>query len=258
MKFGCCTTINNYKILEELEYDFIELEGGLISILSEEEFLNVKQIIIKGNVKCCGFNASILSDIAIIGDDFDSDKILSYAKLLCKRGSELGINSIGIGSPKSRVLLSHHNLKEQWKKAQVFCEIFAKEAIKYNINIMWETLNKTESSFGIKLVESFEFVKNINLQNMKLILDIYHMYMQQESLFDLRNVMSLVNHVHIAERVGEQRRYPSENLRYYYISIIDILKQHGYDGIISTEAFDGDFYEGAKRTKELFTSILNK
>ena len=166
MKYGCGTTIDNYSILQDLGFDYIELPGNQISKMTDEEFDALKTVLENGSVKCCGFNAALTPDVVITGEGYDLEKAKAYAELLCKRGSQLHISAIGIGSPKSR-----------------------------------------------KFQEGADLVKKINRPNLKIVFDIYHMAMEQEDIQELEYALPYVHHIHIAERVGAERRYPSDALR---------------------------------------------
>lgn len=257
MKYGCCTTMENYGILEMLGYNYIELAGNQIAAMTEEQLKKIKGTIEQGKVKCCGFNAAIPPSVVIAGDGYDAQKAREYAKMLCKRGDFLGIQAIGIGSPKSRKWIEG-NIQEAWKQAEEFVSIFAEEAIPYGITILWESLNKTECSFGLKLQEGAALINKIGKKNVKIVFDIYHFFMEQETIEELKAVLPLIQHVHIAERVGTERRYPSEALFSYYKNCLKPLIEIGYSGVISTEAFDGEVKEGAERNKKLLEKIIRE
>ncbi len=258
MKYGVGTTISNYGILEELGFDFIELAGNQITKMTEEEFANVKETIEKGSVKCCGFNAALPPEIVFCGEGFDLEKAKAYAELLCQRGKALNISAIGIGSPKSRLFQEGDSLEEAWAQVKSFLILFADIAKEYDITIMYESLNHTESQFGLKIREGADLVKEIGKDNLKIVFDIYHMEMEKEDIGELKYAMPYVNHVHIAERVGEERRYPTDDLRAYYKSLLEVVVEFGYDKAVCTEAFDGDVFEGAKRSITLLKSIISE
>lgn len=209
MKYGCGTTIDNYSILQDLGFDYIELPGNQISKMTDEEFDALKTVLENGSVKCCGFNAALTPDVVITGEGYDLEKAKAYAELLCKRGSQLHISVIGIGSPKSR-----------------------------------------------KFQEGADLVKKINRPNLKIVFDIYHMAMEQEDIQELEYALPYVHHIHIAERVGAERRYPSDALYDYYKKLLTPVIRSGYQGAICTEAFDGDVREGAERSIDLLKKIV--
>lgn len=211
MKYGCGTTIDNYSILQDLGFDYIELPGNQISKMTDEEFDALKTVLENGSVKCCGFNAALTPDVVITGEGYDLEKAKAYAELLCKRGSQLHISAIGIGSPKSR-----------------------------------------------KFQEGADLVKKINRPNLKIVFDIYHMAMEQEDIQELEYALPYVHHIHIAERVGAERRYPSDALYDYYKKLLTPVIRSGYQGAICTEAFDGDVREGAERSIDLLKKIVEE
>lgn len=159
MKYGCGTTIDNYSILQALGFDYIELPGNQISQMTDDEFNALKTILENGSVKCCGFNAALTPDIVITGEGYDLEKAKAYAELLCKRGSELHISAIGIGSPKSRKFQEGDDLEKAWKETEAFMTMFADVAAPYGIIVMYESLNHTESAFGLRIREGADLVK---------------------------------------------------------------------------------------------------
>lgn len=258
MEYGCGTTIANYNILEELGFDYIELPGNQIYGMTDEEFENVKNTIKNGKVKCCGFNAALTPDIILVGEGFDIEKVKEYAETLCKRGNELNISAIGIGSPKSRCFKEGDDINKAWEQVREFLDVFSDIAYKYEITVMYESLNRTESQFGLKIKEGAELVTDMKKENLKIVFDIYHMHMENETIEDLIYSLPYINHIHIAERVGEERRYPSENLYDYYKSVLIPVIKSGYDKAICTEAFDGDVREGAERSIKLLKKIVSE
>lgn len=258
MKYGVGTGIANYELVQELGFDYIELPGNQIAFLTEDEFAGVKETVEKGVVKCCGFNAALPPEIVLCGEGYDLEKAQSYAEVLCKRGSELGIKAIGIGSPKSRKFQEGDDVEKAWCEVEAFMAMFADVAAQYDIILMYESLNKTESIFGLRIREGADLVQRLNKDNLKLVFDIYHMNIEDESEEELLYALPYVQHVHIAERVGGERRYPSEALYDYYKTMIGHTMKSGYDGAICTEAFDGDIREGATRSLSLLKKIVSE
>lgn len=258
MKFAVCTSIDHYGLLEELGCDFIELAGNQVAFWSEEQLNSGKEMIEQGNVKCCGFNAALPPDIALCGVEFNLEKAKAYAELLCKRGSVLGISAIGIGSPKSRQVKKGDDFSFAWLQVESFLKMFAEVAQPYGITVMYESLNHTESEFGLSIREGADLVQRLNLPNLKIVFDIYHMHMEQEEMCELEYALPYVHHVHIAERVVDERRYPSENLYEFYRDCLSAVKKSGYQGAISTEAFDGDVREGVARSLALVKKIMSE
>ena len=143
-----------------------------------------------------------------------------------------------------------------WKETEAFMTMFADVAAPYGIIVMYESLNHTESVFGLRIREGADLVKKINRPNLKIVFDIYHMAMEQEDIQELEYALPYVHHIHIAERVGAERRYPSDALYDYYKKLLTPVIRSGYQGAICTEAFDGDVREGAERSIDLLKKIV--
>lgn len=255
MKYGCCTTMENYDILQNLGYDYIELSGSLIYSLPERELDKIAQIISDGTVKCCGFNAAISKEIAIVGPNFDVKSARNYCKELCRRGSILNIASIGVGSPNSRKIPEGFDKSLADEQAKEFYNILLDEAAPYHIFILWESLNPLEANYGISMTEGAKMVAEINRDYSGIICDLYHMSVCGEGLKEVEETISQIRHVHVSQWVGRERRYLSQEYYEFYDKILSYLIKHGYNRIISTEAFDGDFVSGAKNSLDILKRI---
>ncbi len=258
MKYGVCTTIEHYALVEETGFDYIELPGHVMAALPLAEFAKVKNTLATGRIPCCGFNAALPPDIVLCGKGFSLAKARDYAKVLCKRGSELNISAIGIGSPKSRAFQNGDSVQEAWTQTEAFLSMFAEEARPYGIFVLYESLNHTESDFGLKLREGADLMKKLDKPNLGLVFDIYHMLIEGENIDELRYALPYVRHVHIAERVGDERRYPSHKRYEDYRQLFAVLADFGYDRAVCTEAFDGDIQEGATRALSLLKELVKE
>lgn len=258
MKYGVGTSMENYSLLEELGFDYIELPGNRIAKMTQEEFDQVRATLAQGKVKCCGFNASLPPEIVLCGPGFDLETAKTYAQILCQRGQQLGISTIGIGSPNSRKVRPGDSLEEAWAQVEAFFVMFAQVAKDYGLIVMYESLNHTETQFGLRIGEGVQLVEKLGIDNLTVLFDIYHMHMEQESLDEVRRALPHIRHVHIAERVGAERRYPSADLYDFYKDAIALVMDYGYDGAICTEAFDGDVREGALRSLSLLRQIVDE
>lgn len=256
MKYAVCTTIENYQILENLGFDFIELQGNQIAKMSENEFQNVKNTIKNGAVKCCGFNASLPPEVVFCGNNFDIENTKKYAELLCSRGYELGISTIGIGSPKSRQY-TNGDIDFAWEQAYDFMIAFADIALKYDITIMYEALNDIESSFGNSSKEALYFVKKINRANVKIVFDVYHAFIQNETIDDIAESLPYIYHIHISECVSNKRPYMTQKSYDYIKNFLEPIIKNGYNRTISLECFVGDVKNGTETSLALLKQIIS-
>ncbi len=257
MKFGCCTTMEYYDLLDKLGYDYIEIQGAKVAQMPEEELEETARRLKEGRVKCCGFNVAIPADLAIIGPNYSQERTQAYAKELCRRGSLLGIQNIGIGSPNSRKLPEGYDKELAWKQAGEFVTTFAKEAQPYGINILWEALNHLECNFSLSIPEAVEFVKGLDLPNVFMVGDLYHMALEQEGAKELLEALPLLRHVHLAQRDKDGNRgYPDMAHLEEYRQVLQPVLDAGYDLTLSAEAFYGPVPEGAEEAIRVFRALV--
>ncbi|MDF2522953.1 MAG: hypothetical protein K0R31_594 [Clostridiales bacterium] len=254
MKFGCCVDISKYKELVEVGYDFIELAGTSIYKMSETEFEQVKCLLNKSPIKCIGFNAFLSSDVKVLGDSIDRGRLDEYTDKVIYRAGILGIRTIGFGSPYSRIVPEGFSRGKAIEQVIDFVVSMSKKAEKYSINILVEPLTKIETNFINNTTEAINIIKDVNRQNVGLLLDLYHFCLEKEDagIIDDR-LMEHLRHVHIAEENG--RTYLVESQFDKYKSLIDKLKLAGYKGSISIEASYLDFITDAVRSLEILKKI---
>ena len=248
MKFGFCTTFDNYGLLAELGYDYIELAGRDVVEYEPSRLDEMAKTIREGRVKCCGFNSAVPASVPIVGEGASADKTREYAKRLCEVGAKLGIGAIGIGSPACRRLPYGYDVPLSNSQAAEFLSIFCDVAEAYGIRILWEHLNPTEANYGLSWNHGAELVRRVNKKNMALVCDLYHIDINRESLRDLEQDPSLIGHVHMAQLEGTARLglLPAHEDRYE--EFFAKLRSLHYDGIVSIEAFSGVPSEEAARS----------
>ena len=106
------------------------------------------------------------------------------------------------------------------------------QAGKYNVIVSLEPLNSGECNFINSVAEGGELVRRIGHPNFRLLADIYHMKVEDESPENLIAYGDLLYHTHIAEE--QDRAAPGvnhEDFTPYFIA----LKKAGYTGRMSIE-----------------------
>ena len=90
MKFGCCTTMENYDALCRMGYDYIELPGVYVSKLTDAQVDEAAKRIKDAGVPCAGYNAYCNQEVPIVGPNFDAKVVEAYAKKCAKEAQNLG------------------------------------------------------------------------------------------------------------------------------------------------------------------------
>ena len=111
-----------------------------------------------------------------------------------------------------------------------------------------------ESNIINTAAEGLQLVKAVDRENIKLLIDYYHLVMEKENPEIILDAGSYIKHIHFANPAG--RVYPIE-AEDGYIRFMDLLKGVGYEGRISVEAYTKDFCHDAKRSVEILRKLAN-
>ena len=98
-----------------------------------------------------------------------------------------------------------------------------------------ETLNRFEGYMLNDHNECIKYVKAVNKPNVKVMLDTFHMNIEEDSLTEaIRDSGNLLGHFHIGEA---NRRCPYPQSRMNWTSIGNALREIGYNEYIVMEPF---------------------
>jgi sugar phosphate isomerase/epimerase len=233
-EIGVCTGYTNGAILVQHGYSYIEESVGrfLMPDKSDEEFNAVLEQAKNSvpPVKAC--NGFIPGSLKSVGPEAVHPQILEYMETAFRRAQKAGVEHIVFGSGGSRSIPDGFSKEEARSQFVGLCSAMAPIAARYNVIVVLEPLNTREVNFINSVAEGAGIVEEVNHPNFRLLADIYHMMMEDESPEDIITYGHLIKHVHIAEKEG--RAAPGthgEDFRPYFSA----LKEIGYPGRISVE-----------------------
>jgi len=103
-----------------------------------------------------------------------------------------------------------------------------------NVRIALETVTIMQTNFINTLEEGLDMVKRVGMKNFQLMLDVFHLNLEEKNLYEAIRTYSPHNiHVHLADN---NRRYPG-HCGLDFDKIIGTFKECGYEGNFSTEIF---------------------
>ena len=116
------------------------------------------------------------------------------------------------------------------------CEALNKlgeHAAKYDVPLLLEPLNRYETNFINRLDEGVEIIELLDTDNVKLLADLFHMNIEEQSLETaLTRAANYIGHVHF---VDSNRRSPGFG-HIDFASVGKVLKNIGYRGCLAVEA----------------------
>ena len=258
MRFGACVSTKLIGNAKDYGYDYCELSGYEIATYSEKEWCEEKKRILSFNLPIIGFNCFCNEKLPLIGALVNKDAIISYSKLLLKRGSDLNIKNIGIGAPLARKLEDTDNYNVANQQMKWFLTTISEMAKEYNINILYEALNPYCCNYCNSSRESYDMVKSINKENLHIVWDVYHSILSNESYNNIKCLFDEIAHIHICSwnKINYDRFYLLNKDINYLSELSYFLKEVNYNKTISIEATDLSFNELGKSSIELLKSLF--
>lgn len=252
MKFGCCISTKEYAVAETTAFDFVEFAGVEIAAMSEKDFQDLCQQVSGGKLPCLAINSYCAGEPAIVGDRFDVKKAREYAEYLCARAEKLGAKVIGIGVPPARQLPEGYDKALADAQCREFLKVTAEAAKDHGIRINYESLSAAVCNYGIRMEEAVSLVRDIGMENLSLVVDFYHRYVEKEDICNFEGFEDLIFHTHIST-CGPQaeRGFPGMDELAYYRDILNALKAAGYNDTMSLEAHADDLLEEGNAALEM-------
>lgn len=121
-----------------------------------------------------------------------------------------------------------------WKRSVEGMQKLAPIAAQYGIDLGMEVLNRFENHVLNTAEEGVAFVKEVGMDNVKVMLDTFHMNVEESSIGDaIRTAGSLLGHFH----TGECNRMVPGKGRTPWREIGNALRDIRYDGAVVMEPF---------------------
>lgn len=262
MRIGYCTNLIATQIDgtgsewiekgKECEFDYVELPLAQMMDLDDGAFLSLKERVGVSGLKCEACNNFFPGHVRLTGNAVDYGKIEAYLDKALGIAAQLGVKVIVFGSPKSKNVPEGYPMDKAWSQLVELLRHIDSLVRTKGITVVIEPLNKMESNIINTAAEALQLVKAVDRENIKLLVDYYHLVMEKEDPEIMSDAGSYIKHIHLANPAG--RVYPSK-AEDGYIHFINLLKRIGYEERISIEAYSKDFRHDAKRSVEMLRQL---
>jgi len=238
MRYGIVVTPQDYEAACLSGYDYVEFAGRQVAAMTDAQFDELKAAVAGGRLPCLGLNAYCPPEIAIIGENYSEQKAREYAEKLARRAHALGVQTVGVGSPFSRMLAEGYDPEKAWEQATAFLKVTGRAFAPYGITVCIEALGPCYCNF-INLFEEAERLREcVQEPNVQLVIDFYNMEHSQEADIPLGSYAGKIAHAHISDDAGSPRArsYLKPGKSEIHRARLQRLRQEaGYDGCISVE-----------------------
>jgi sugar phosphate isomerase/epimerase len=233
-RIGISTSITNSAILATAGYSFVEenVRSFLIPEQPESVFEQKLALLKESRLPVEACNSFLPGNLKCVGPAPSHEEILVFGETAFRRAQRAGTKTIVFGSGGARTIPVGFPMAEAKNQFITLCKQLAPVAKKYNVVISLEPLNTKECNFINSVAEGGEIVKAVNHENFRLLADIYHMLMENESPSNINKYGDLLYHTHIAEKIG--RSAPGVN-NADFTPYFKALKEVKYEGRMSIE-----------------------
>jgi D-psicose/D-tagatose/L-ribulose 3-epimerase len=222
--------------------------------LSTAEFERVRQQVLASRLRCRSFN-SLIRTMQVVGSEADLDAVSRYLDSALDRCRQLGASVVVWGSASSRNIPPGRSREQTWQEIKRFLGRAGDIAKSHGLVIGIEPLRKQESNIINTGAEALRLLDEVKHPNVKMIIDYYHLRVENEDPEILLRARENIVHLHFANPNG--RRWPrSADEDPEYGRFFQLLKQIGYTGGLSIEA-RGTFEEDGAASLAFLRSELS-
>lgn len=200
--------------------------------VTDQQFEEKLSVINKLKTPLLAVNLFIPGELKVVGPMVDEAAILAYTEKVFQRCQAANVKMITWGSGGSRRLpdgFDPQKAKEQFISIAIKV---ATQAGKYNIMLVLENLNSTETNFITTLKEALDVVQKVDHPNFRLCADIYHMLKENEDPAIIETGKKVIVHCEIAEK---EKRTPPGTKGDDFRPYLRALKKINYKGNIILE-----------------------
>jgi D-psicose/D-tagatose/L-ribulose 3-epimerase len=276
LKLKYAITLSSFSHIEPIERTLERLQGqgyDAVEMFGEPQKMGMKKlrdIFDSFNFHVCGITGMWGS----ISEDSWKRRILSADRSIAKHTEEYVMDCIkmcqSVGGNEMNICLfadsdmatydrNHRSLSGDKKEAVIQKAIpllntlsrFAKD---YGVHILVEPLNRYNTPFCSSAKDAFVIANKVNHDNFGLLLDTFHMNIEEDSLEDtILKSGKLLRHMHLADNNRKMPGYAHINFQ----SIMRSLFGIGYNGYASFEpnVNDKEYENYTKRGLEFIKSL---
>ena len=221
--------------VKKLGFDVLEVATADFPAKDPSYFIEMKKIAEDNNIQITGgYGPDRKNDIGT-PDECKLSKALDFYKKMFEQMESAGIHSLG-GALYSYWPITDLNFDKNadWERSVVGMQQLADIAANYDITLNMEALNRFEGYMINTCAECVSYVDAVNKPNVKVMLDSFHMNIEEDSFYDsILLAGNRLGHFHI----GEANRRPPRAGRMPWAEIGKALRDIHYDGSIVMEPF---------------------
>ncbi|MCS7060169.1 MAG: sugar phosphate isomerase/epimerase family protein [Anaerolineae bacterium] len=226
------STREQIEVIAQAGFDFCELPAKAVQPFEEDAAaLPALRSLGTAPLRPEAFNVLVPPQLPLVGAKRDVTALRTYLRRAFRRMVQLGASVAVFGSGGARRLPEDMPRQAALDQLAESISVIADEADRVGLQIALEPLNRNECNVLNTLSEAQAFIDVYDLAGARLLVDLFHLQMEQEPLAHVTVAAPLLAHVHVA---GGGRRAPHIP-GCDYAGFMAALHEAGYDARISAE-----------------------
>lgn len=253
IKVGVCT--RDFANAAKYGFDYIEPGAADIAAMSDDDFNDYSGDLLASSLRCHALNSLIRRpDLKVVGNEVSLSAVSDYLEPCFARCRNLGATVVVWGSAGSRNVPDGFFRDKAWEQIATYLQMAGDLAKRHDLVVAIEPLRHQESNILNTGAEAHKMVRMVKHPNVRMIIDYYHMRVENEDLRIVETAKHDIVHLHFANPNG--RLWPhdlSEDAEYK--KFFRYLGNIGYSGGISVEG-KGSFDADGTATRAFFREAL--
>lgn len=238
-------------------FDYFEIGVKHYARLSDDDFQKLRAQVKRMGVAVPFSNSFIPSDLPLVGPHANVAAQNEYLSVSLARAKLLGVTLVVFGSGPARSIPEGFARDKAILQLIDFGRRAANEARRHNIVIVVEPLQSSESNILNTAAECLAYVNAVERPNFELMIDFFHMAIENEDPSIILRAGSHIRHLHIANPHG--RAFPVSEEESDYATFFANLAKVRYHGGVSVEArSEPNLAQVAPQTLRLIRGLVAK
>ncbi|HEX5411504.1 MAG TPA: sugar phosphate isomerase/epimerase family protein [Terriglobia bacterium] len=235
IEIGVCAPTRELDEVVKYGFDYIEPSAASVAEMSDASFRAFKTKLMASPIRCECYNSFIRrKDLVVVGDNVNWNALKEYLDPALARCRELGGSIVVWGSAGSRNVPPGYSREKAWSQIKDFLGRAGEIARNHQMIIAIEPLRHQESNIINTGAEALRLVHEVNHPNIKMIIDYYHLRVENENPDIILKARKEIVHFHFANPNGRLwPKSPAEDPQ--YDEFFKLVKQIGFHGGISIE-----------------------
>ena len=185
MKIGVCASFNDWRVIAEAGYDYIDGNLTEIATATDEKFEEMRKIASSLPIKVETTNCFFPGDTVLYSYNSDGsantegfkkkkEEIGEYAVRAFSRVRELGVKISVIGSGAARNIPKDMKKSVAEEQFEEILKLLGDIGSMYGVCVCIEPLRTSETNYINTYAEGYSLAKKLNSKNVATMIDFYH------------------------------------------------------------------------------------